>query len=997
MIIEFDQNVKTSKFRVSTDSNESRVSNDDNVDRPVTDLDESVDVCTPMVQNHRNALSESRLGVYERDSMLSMFDEHTSSSKSRVTEAKQSFSHGYGIGDMVWGKVKSHPWWPGHIYDEAFAQASVRRLKRKGYVLVAFFGDSSYGWFDLDELVPFEPHFVEKSKQINAKTFLKAVEEAADEVSRRRGLGLACKCRNPFNFRPANVKGYFAVNVGNNGYAEFYSMDQIQKARDDIQARDVLAFMRELALTPKKDGRASLDFLKEKASVLAYRKAVYEQFDETYAQAFGQSSVQPSDESREALMLSVKAPLSGPLVIAETLGKKKTHTLSGKVHTNRNKYLFKRRKEPNKLKSQETGKATSSVLQPYVEVHAELVNGDYVLQRKVQPIPPDQQVPAEQVRIPEDSKPSALNGSIVKSLPSGRCSDPTRVGVSIPKRSQQSKSCSNHDRKLSAASKSVEGRCSIMKTEPGAMKTNDLKRFAGNLIVNRSVKRNRKKEPSMEISTNLMYKLGSTLKGGVSGVKISKNPVKLDIEPQKEDEREADSPLPISVGKTELKLVDLLSDLHSLAIDPFHGRERSSCELIRQTFLKFRSLVFQNGLALSPLCEVEPNENYDLKYLPGKSSDSISLSIKDQPSFKTPKPLFRADDPVKGGRKRGLSDRQEEIAAKRFKRVTEMKSLAVEKKAVRNGKDSVISRPLKSIRAEPAKKMEAPPKIRELTLLVIKFPPQSTLPSENELKARLARFGLLDHSRTRIFWKSFTCRVVFIYKVDAEVACRHLTENNTLFGSVRVRCHTRPLEVPGQSELETKAQREDGSVESRGEFKVLSAQSTVQIKSCLKKSVAGVTGSNPGGNGGSKGKARVKFVSGGGENSGQKKKLSRSNLSSSSFSDSSFATSSNTYGVDLNNKNFHQKVISQNPLSALNSPQVTSQFPNPTINVHYPQMTPTTMSNFNTVFGVPQAEPNSKTVDIAQEMITLMSRCNDVVINLKSSLGYVPYYSLRRE
>ncbi|KAG0451892.1 hypothetical protein HPP92_011020 [Vanilla planifolia] len=68
--------------------------------------------------------------------------------------------HGFRTGDMVWGKVKSHPWWPGHIFNEAFASPSVRRTKREGHVLVAFFGDSSYGWFDPAELIPFEPYFL---------------------------------------------------------------------------------------------------------------------------------------------------------------------------------------------------------------------------------------------------------------------------------------------------------------------------------------------------------------------------------------------------------------------------------------------------------------------------------------------------------------------------------------------------------------------------------------------------------------------------------------------------------------------------------------------------------------------------------------------------------------------------------------------------------------------------------------------------------------------
>ncbi|KAG5554243.1 hypothetical protein RHGRI_011938 [Rhododendron griersonianum] len=52
------------------------------------------------------------------------------------------------VGDMVWGRVESHPWWPGQIFDEAFACPSVCNTKKKGLVLVAFYGDNSYGWFE---------------------------------------------------------------------------------------------------------------------------------------------------------------------------------------------------------------------------------------------------------------------------------------------------------------------------------------------------------------------------------------------------------------------------------------------------------------------------------------------------------------------------------------------------------------------------------------------------------------------------------------------------------------------------------------------------------------------------------------------------------------------------------------------------------------------------------------------------------------------------------
>lgn len=1022
----FDLENKSRVSPDSADSNKTRVSNDDDVVRPVND---------------RNALSggDHKSGVSEYDSMLSMFDEYAGSGNFRVTGAKQ----GYEIGDMVWGKVKSHPWWPGHVYDEAFASASVRRSKRKGFVLVAFFGDSSYGWFDPDELIPFEPHFAEKSKQINSKVFLKAVEEAADEASRRRGLGLACRCRNPYNFRPVSVKGYVAVDVGDNEPPAVYSTDQIKKARDDFRARDVIAFMRGLAVMPKRHGRRNLNFLKDKASVLAYRRAVYEEFDETYAQAFGQAPVQLNAESREALMHSVKAPLSGPMVIAETLGKRKTPIKSNKKD-HKDKYLFKRRDEAKELKSQETGQTTSFMQQPYVEASAESVDGDYVLQRRAPPVPPDQQTPGEQATAVEDNKPSGLEDFMVKSpIVGDRLSDPTKGGVSLAKKGDQSKSNSNDGHKHAFTSKSVEGQDSRKRIEAGIKKAKNLKRPAGDLDPDRSVsgenkkkkkkdsgvdissdhmqklgpagelssdrsvtgetKRKKKNDAGVEMSSDHMQKLGPAGEGGVSGMKVSKKSVVVDIEPQKKGVQEDES-LPNSVVKPEIKLGDLLADLYSLALNPFHGRERNSPAFVRQAFLKFRSLVFQKSLALSTPSEVDPSENPDAK--PGKSSDNIRSAIKDQPSSKTPKPLSRPEDPRKGGQKRGPSDRQEEIAAKRLKKVTELKSLTVGKKAWGGGKDSVVARPPKLVRTEAGKKQEAPRKVRELTMLVMKFPPQSTLPSENELKARLARFGPLDHSRMRIFWKSFTCRVVFIYKADAEAAYRYLTENNNMFGSVRVRCHTRPLETPGPPDSETKTQREDGHVESSGDFRAPSTQSALQIKSCLKKPTTGEAGLTPGGNGGSKGAARVKFVSGVGENSGGgEPSVNRNNLNNSSFADvgnigsSSSAISVNsTFGVDLISKNFQQRVVPQNPMSNFHSPQAASQISNAPINSHYPLATqPTFSRKFNAnMFGIARAGlgSSSTNTDVAQEMLSLMTRCNDVVINLKSSLGYVPYYSL---
>ncbi|XP_042516687.1 uncharacterized protein LOC122090974 [Macadamia integrifolia] len=237
------------------------------------------------------------------DSLYSKVDENYAHELPEAVgaETARALRFGFNIGDMVWGKVKSHPMWPGQIYNDAFASPSVRRSKREDHILVAFFGDSSYGWFDPADLVPFESHYAEKSRQTNSRNFLRAVEEAVDEASRRKALGLSCYCRSPFNFRPTNVKGYFAVNVAGYEPGGVYSVKQIKMARDNFQPAAMLSFVLQMALTPRSSEHKGIYWIKDKATVLAYRKAVYEEYDETYAQAFGYQTSRPSRDSMGVL------------------------------------------------------------------------------------------------------------------------------------------------------------------------------------------------------------------------------------------------------------------------------------------------------------------------------------------------------------------------------------------------------------------------------------------------------------------------------------------------------------------------------------------------------------------------------------------------------------------------------------------------------------------------------------------------------------------------
>lgn len=100
----------------------------------------------------------------------------------------------FSVNDLVWGKVRSHPWWPGQIFDPSDASAQAMKHFRKNCYLVAYYGDGTYAWNEGSKLKSFRSHFSYIEKQKNSEVFQSAVDYALDEVKRRVEFGLACSC-----------------------------------------------------------------------------------------------------------------------------------------------------------------------------------------------------------------------------------------------------------------------------------------------------------------------------------------------------------------------------------------------------------------------------------------------------------------------------------------------------------------------------------------------------------------------------------------------------------------------------------------------------------------------------------------------------------------------------------------------------------------------------------------------------------------------------------
>ncbi|OVA14838.1 PWWP domain [Macleaya cordata] len=1080
----------------------------------------------------------------------SMVDEGYAARMSEAfgSEAAKALSYGFEPGDMVWGKVKSHPWWPGHIFNEAFASSSVRRTKRGGHVLVAFFGDSSYGWFDPAELIPFDPHYSEKSRQTNSRIFMKAVEEAVDEARRRAALGLVCCCRNPFNFRPANVRGYFTVNVADYE-GGIYSVKEIKKARDNFQPGEALSFVQQLAMRPQNNDQKGIDWIKNVAMFLALRKATYEEFDETYAQAFGTQPVRPDRDAGvvdQAAKVPFRAPLSGPMVMAEALGEMKSSKLSKvKDKSKKDMYVLKRREKPSEPKVHQYSSHASNASFAYKGGPGAIAPEDYIFQKRTSAVLIKPQVSLEQEGIqtisrgdsaltlgetgqesetagrnlvfsklstvhaqinmnrvdlpvasavgspitqpavyssvsvsqgdPQDMnvlhemngrvKPTGDVGLTSTSLDDdivlGRLEAAGTVDSFVQNLRQESKAVDlkQESAKLSTMSEVLEqskqplkDRCGadgvwgfgdrVLGTNfDGAVKKAKAFKHPENLTSDITGTAEKKKKKKRKLGSEAFqdhpHKLLRTVKDGESVRKSEGKSIGIGLVP-------VVAPPEVDLANIKVELPQLVDDLLALALDPFHGVERNGPAIVRHVLLQFRSLVYQKSLVLAPVTEPETS-NLDRKSPSGSAPAKVpsGVSTKD-PRPKLQKPSARPDDPTKAGRKRSISDRQEEKSAKRLKKLNELKSLTTEKKAgtpkipepKQEHKEAVVTVPPKLTRPDTVKKPEQLARAAEPAMLVLKFPPRTTLPSVPELKARFARFGPLDHSALRVFWKSFTCRVVFKHKSHASAAYNYAVRNNSLFGQVKVNYQLRDVVVPGAAaevSESVKRQLDDNSDEvpsirhgadntdylgdqqrQKALIQRRPQQPAVQLKSCLKKPSGEETGGSAMDGGVPRENPRVRFKLGGDESDSRREEMmvsttsssnnNNKNNSSSSTADDGGGSLSSSLAMDddVISKNYFHKVIPPQiqqfpPLlsSSLNNQQQPSI---PHRHQYYNQVVveEEQKNNNNNTQHSPNTAitTNTKRIDISSQMLSLLMRCNGIVMDVSSSLGYVPYHPL---
>lgn len=132
------------------------------------------------------------------DDEMAKFDEKDNGGEMIMNEIDDDYGDGVGgefsAGYFVWGKIKSHPWWPGQVYNPTDASDYAVKMRQKGRFLVAYFGDSSFAWCLPSQLRPFEENFEDMSKLSSSKNFVNAVQTSVDEIGRLVESNMTCSC-----------------------------------------------------------------------------------------------------------------------------------------------------------------------------------------------------------------------------------------------------------------------------------------------------------------------------------------------------------------------------------------------------------------------------------------------------------------------------------------------------------------------------------------------------------------------------------------------------------------------------------------------------------------------------------------------------------------------------------------------------------------------------------------------------------------------------------
>ncbi|CAN9515238.1 unnamed protein product [Ophioblennius macclurei] len=123
-----------------------------------------------------------RLELMEQDSKDSA--QSTSTSSSSEAHNEYNDNKGFGIGDLVWGKIKGFSWWPGMVVTW---RATGKRQANHGMRWLQWFGDGKFSEVSADKLdsITAFPKFFSQASYTKLASYRRAIFQALEMASSR--------------------------------------------------------------------------------------------------------------------------------------------------------------------------------------------------------------------------------------------------------------------------------------------------------------------------------------------------------------------------------------------------------------------------------------------------------------------------------------------------------------------------------------------------------------------------------------------------------------------------------------------------------------------------------------------------------------------------------------------------------------------------------------------------------------------------------------------
>ncbi|KAL1314793.1 hypothetical protein HN51_041626 [Arachis hypogaea] len=651
--------------------------------------------------------------------------------------------HGFSVGDFVWGKIKSHPWWPGQIYDPSDASDFALKLRQKNRLLVAYFGDGTFAWCHPSQLKLFRENFQDMVKQSSSRSFVNAVQEAVNEVGRLVEIKTNCcpcaseETRSDFALPLAKNAGIKeGVLVPGNGVERF--LDFL------INPAELLSRVKQIAEIIAVTNTLDLEILKARLSAFHLARGGYKlpKYEEPLPVPGLEDSSMDERVDVGNIQGGVEAHVQGPSeddystvpTNPESRELSYSHEISGHRSTHRIKQKsiaeILRENEVVSTKSKEEGTMEKMKVKSKRKSSEDAVASKPLQKRKESLPSTDRNLTnaANDVSIGKVKRDKGTPSQLKEKKEafgnennrSGRKKKPKEGN---PKEQNEKGSLSRERKKSKYLSPPFTAPAKGQRKE-------DLDKESHNDSDKAHV------SEAMPRAGNQFHKSPEPPK--FNGEAVHKSPESSNYQTSEDNNKVIDP------AKVETPAVEVLSKVRHAAINPLVPGEISSLENFVDFVSVFRSSLYQEGSYYKVYKKHQrgrkrKNPESELRKLKKDEKQTNQISPND------------VSEPRKRRRKETMSG------------VPEDQKQAAEAKAVKGSDENVSS-----------------------VALLVSFEPGSSLPSKSDLITLYSKFGALNESATTVFSSNYSAQVSFLKASDAKIALNH-SQSASPFGSSKVR------------------------------------------------------------------------------------------------------------------------------------------------------------------------------------------------------------------